>query len=189
MKSYPVLKQLVFISTLLLCTQVKAWYQVEMIVFENLDVPTGGETFNHDPGLPNFDKGVFLKSRSEGDGLVPYQALPLSRSRMGGVYGALRASAEYRPVMHVNWQQPSVGRPHVKFVRVSRSSEDLDVQALIDGIVRIRASHLLHADLDLAFFGSAQNHYRLKQTRKIKLKEMHYFDHAKFGVILLVNRL
>ncbi len=163
-----------------------AWYQVEMIVFENLDVPTGGESFAHDPGMPNLDKGVFLKS-SGGEGLVPYQALSNSRSRLAGVYGALRSSAEYRPIMHVNWQQPSVGRPHVKFVRVNRTG--VNAEELVDGIVRIRASHLLHADLDLAFFGDAENHYRLTQTRKIKLKEVHYFDHPKFGVILLVNRL
>lgn len=181
------IKQIVLLSGLFLSSQVFAWYQVEMIVFENLDVPNGGETFNHDPGMPNLDKGVFLKSSGEGEGLVPYQALPLSRSKMGGVYGALRSSAEYRPIMHVNWQQPSVGRPHVKFVRINRTG--VNAEELVDGIVRIRASHLLHADLDLALFTGAANHYRLTQTRKIKLKEVHYFDHPKFGVILLVNRL
>lgn len=79
---------------------------------------------------------------------------------------------------------------------------------LIDGSIRIRSGFQLHADVDLAYFKRlpAENKIirsgeesfadtdkksviRLKATRKMKLNELHYFDHPLFGVILQVSRL
>lgn len=79
---------------------------------------------------------------------------------------------------------------------------------IIDGSIRIRSGFYLHADIDLSYFtqlppenkvlrtseesfasGFDKSVIKLKETRKIKLNEIHYFDHPMYGVILQVSRL
>lgn len=79
---------------------------------------------------------------------------------------------------------------------------------IVDGSIRIRSGFYLHADVDLSYFKQlpAENKtirtseetfedelektvIKLKETRKIKLNEIHYFDHPMYGVILQVSRL
>ena len=69
-----------------------------------------------------------------------------------------------------------------------------------DGIIRLRTSRFLHLDVDIAYFPDvleqpshsqgrpAADYVRLTETRRIKLKELHYFDHPLFGVIVQVER-
>ena len=81
----------------------------------------------------------------------------------------------------------------------------------IDGAIRIRAGFYLHADIDLSRFrvippantippappvyetagpeATQKTRLELKETRRIKLNEIHYFDHPMYGVILQVSRL
>ncbi len=80
---------------------------------------------------------------------------------------------------------------------------------LIDGAVRVRSGFYLHVDVDLFYFTAIplQNRIikteqeilnydpfgtmpvRLQETRRIKLNELHYFDHPLFGLIIQVSRL
>ena len=79
---------------------------------------------------------------------------------------------------------------------------------IVDGSIRIRSAFYLHTDIDLSYFkqlppenkvirsseesfqgGFDKTVVNLKETRKIKLNEIHYFDHPMFGVILQVSRL
>ena len=81
-------------------------------------------------------------------------------------------------------------------------------ERIIDGVIRIRGGFYLHADIDLSCFkpippentlppASAtaepaaiqKTRLALKETRKIKLDEIHYFDHPMYGLILQVSRL
>ena len=50
----------------------------------------------------------------------------------------------------------------------------------------IRVSQLLYVDLDFVF-GSVNGLVRMKESRKIKLNELNYFDHPLFGVLLMVS--
>ena len=81
----------------------------------------------------------------------------------------------------------------------------------IDGAIRIRSGFYLHADIDLSRFrvippankippappvdeaagpeATQKTRLELKETRRIKLNEIHYFDHPMYGVILQVSRL
>ena len=79
---------------------------------------------------------------------------------------------------------------------------------IFDGTIRLRSSRFLHVDVDFAHFpgfllngetpdkeeGSLfvqqqADYVRLQESRKIRLNEIHYFDHPIFGVILRVSRL
>ena len=79
---------------------------------------------------------------------------------------------------------------------------------IIDGSIRIRSGFFLHVDLNLYYYRdlfvedtiikedtefsetkSEKLIIGLKESRKIKLNEIHYFDNPLYGVILQVSRL
>ncbi len=79
---------------------------------------------------------------------------------------------------------------------------------IFDGTIRLRSSKFLHVDVDIAYFPEfltqenntdrqegglfvqqQADYVRLRESRKIRLNEIHYFDHPVFGVILRVSRL
>lgn len=87
------------------------------------------------------------------------------------------------------------------------------IKLLFDGIVRIRSSLYLHIDVDMVLFRQPPavmfagtlpgtgidgnmpapvvkpvDFVRLKESRRIKLNELQYFDHPMFGIILQVSR-
>ena len=69
-----------------------------------------------------------------------------------------------------------------------------------DGIIRLRTSRFLHLDVDIAYFPEVleqpshsqgrrgADYVRLTESRRIRLEELHYFDHPLFGVIVQVDR-
>ena len=147
----------------------------------------------------------------------------------------MKLSSEYRPLMHIAWQQPALradsARPvHLQQYEESELVDDIETEPeniesllngvgdepanyevpelLFDGTIKLRSSKFLHADVDFAFFPVDLSNYedhnssegrlyvrqeadyvRLTESRKIRLNEIHYFDHPHFGVILRVSRL
>ena len=77
-----------------------------------------------------------------------------------------------------------------------------------DAMLRLRAAQFLHLDMDVAYFPEdpailhpaspdgdlapayeSADYVRLTETRRIRLKELHYFDNPLFGVIVQVTRI
>ena len=78
-----------------------------------------------------------------------------------------------------------------------------------DGFVRLRSARFLHLDIDFAYFlapdeddsGAATDaafapdrearadYARLTESRRVRLNEIHYFDHPLFGLIVQVSLL
>lgn len=209
-----------------------SWYQVEVIVFDRLNPNLDGEQWQNEEykirdNMIELQPGdAVLNSDQE---LVPFMILDKNRKRMNGVYRVLRLSSEYRPLIHLSWQQPATERRHSRYVHIQKldgeevipdaeTTEPSDEpefleelimpERIIDGSIRIRSGFYLHADIDLSYSKalppenkiirtseeSFQNSFdksviKLKETRKIKLNEIHYFDHPMYGVILQVSRL
>lgn len=229
-----------------------AWYQVEVIIFEQLRPDLGGEVWFENPGLPSRSDSTDLITAVPdiiGEGppvtagqqqpaddnkiLIPYFELPSGAQRLQKDFQVLKLSADYRPLLHVAWQQPGYdtdsGRAvHLeKLVEVKDPEEALPPELaqiqikedryhapepVIDGTIRLRATRFLHVDVDISYFPdkflqilrqqkqNANNqeqltvnqnadYVRLEESRKIKLNELHYFDHPLFGVLLQVSRL
>jgi len=246
---------------LLLVSPVNAaWYQVEVIVFDQLSPDFDGELWYENPGLPDRDNSIELITElANGDEQsidikaaeqhsseilpykpesIPYLQLDLNKLRLEGVRRVLKLSREYRPLMHVAWQQPGFTSNRARAVHLQKFEEadelsteeflalepdDLDtlvnelspaedfhqvLDLIFDGTIRLRSSKFLHIDVDIAYFpvylpneGALQgedetlfvqqqaDYVRLQESRKIRLNEIHYFDHPFFGVILRVSRL
>jgi len=205
-----------------------SWYQVEVVVFDRLNPDLDGEQWQNEVFAVR-DKLVELQAADTADGLIPYMILDKGRNRLNGVERVFKLSSQYRPLIHLSWQQPATQRRQSRYVHLQRLDGNLSIPVadssnpdtepdfideliplnrIIDGSIRIRSGFYLHADLDLAYFKDlpAENKIlrtseesfvgatdktviKLKETRKLKLNEIHYFDHPMFGVILQVSRL
>ncbi len=248
-----------------------AWYQVEVILFNNLEPDADGELWYENPGLPGRDVSIELimetvdkmpgeiveprRSDSPDDmDLMPYLALSKEYYQLDSVYRVLKLSREYRPLLHVAWQQPGLDSLNVRAIHLDntlfdeKTTEEPELtwpelteewapvreapdgegdaspadpvwdwpvytppELVYDGLIRLRSSRFLHLDVDFAYFpdvpeesgpdspaGEAASgaldqysadYVRLTESRRIKLNEMHYFDHPIFGVIVQVSRL
>ncbi len=176
------------------------WYQVEMLVFEHVVVDTGGEQWNSG-ATPDYSNAINLETDTNNSGT--FKKLPSGRYKLGGVNKVLKLSSQYRPIHHIAWQQPELTKSRAKKVHIKNP------EARIDGTVNLRGGYLLHLDLDIAYFvelltesitsftdeGISEDiamrgtYAQLKETRRIKLNELHYFDHPLFGVVMRVTRL
>ncbi len=227
-----------------------AWYQVEIVVFDNLYADTDGESWYQNPGLPDRSDSIeMIEVLEEEAGIVgddedgtperelniPYKKLPEGFHRLDGVQRVLKLSREYRPLLHVAWQQPGLNPRSARAVHIQQFEEpvsqppatddeeafDIDamrsqeeteyddyqvLDLLFDGTIKLRSSRFLHVDVDIAYFPESldndegmvssverrsqqADYVRLQESRKIKLNEIHYFDHPLFGLILRVSRL
>lgn len=130
-----------------------------------------------------------------------FQALSRGELKMTGVFRTLRNSSAYEPILHVGWRQPGLGESRARSVYVSdrpanqRVNGDVETRELVpapvtrprlEGTIRVRTGRLLYVTADFVNYG-AQAPTRILEQRKVRLKELHYFDHPLFGVIVRVT--
>jgi hypothetical protein len=185
-----------------------AGYHVELIVFENLQPASDGEILQTAMAYPDYSGAIDPGSETGN----PFRLLSTGLYKLGGIYDQLKVSGRYRPFLHVAWQQPALYGDNARSVHILKAepgaTEDPgDTLVRIEGMVSVRASQFLHADVDMLYFPRAlpksmvhpaagaaapvtvpSGYSRLHESRKMKLNELHYFDHPLFGMILLVSR-
>jgi hypothetical protein len=186
-------------------------YHVEIIIFEHLSRNSDGEISQIGLKIPNLGNSIILDDFTADENST-FKLLPTGMYKLGGVYNELKFSKYYRPLFHMAWQQPALNQSRARNVRIRKveSNEQNildDLMIKIDGIIRIRSAQFLHADVDLFYFINALSESyiqantdvnlsntiqiefaELKETRKMKLNELHYFDHPVFGLFLWVSR-
>ncbi len=185
------------------------WYQVEVIVFRYAN-PSLAEQAVAPAKMPDFrnavplttdiaERGGTVERPNEvaRPGPVPYEAIPRGAMITSGVYRRLRDLPAYEPVLHVGWRQPSGARgsrevyvtdkPRVLAdVAIDTSAVPLPDLSRIEGTVRLRTGRLLHVETDFMDYGQAAP-VRISERRKVKFKELHYFDSPFFGIIVQVT--
>ncbi len=166
--------RIIFIGLLSCAFGSNAWarnFRVEVLVFHQ-DSPTS-EIFDQAesrldwPAVinPKFVENIYLQK----------------------AYYSLSANYAYKPVYYKSWIQ-SVGPNRVsKGVQIKKDS-------LLNGFVRIQRGHYVHLLVDLEYapdsvYTETPLIYSINEKRKVKLNEIHYFDHPKFGVIATIRPL
>ena len=208
------MKKLLLGSLLLLFSNLvyAKWYQVEMVVFEHLATDTSGEIWNSDD-VPDYRNTIELVTDASGSNA--FKMLPSSRYKLGGVNRVLKLSSGYRPVYHVAWQQPELRKSRAKKVHIKNPEAkingtvnlrgghllhlDLNISYFVDlyteSITSFTEENIsvagedveeIEVDEEIIMSGT---YAQMKETRRIKLNELHYFDHPLFGVIMRVTRL
>lgn len=173
------------------------WYHVEVIVFEHLDPSlSGGEDWSVPDRPPNFATAIELNDGAE-TGDRGFTALQGASFKLAGVYQRLRGSSNYKPVLHKAWRQPGYSANSVRQVHIStrpnrdRLDQNLDINAAraeqwIEGTIGLQGGRLLHVGAKFVYRNSEVT-TNIAEFRQIKLKQIHYFDHPLFGVIVQVT--
>jgi hypothetical protein len=150
--------------------QLPPQYEVEILVFENLNFDPTEERFEATPNgfgddaaalreVPVFDDTNFGPLAPNVGPLLPVDPVaaqlaealrirPLrpEELKLGNEFAKLRASAAYRPLVHAGWVQP--GLPET-----DAEPFDLKVLGLLNprGTIRVHLSRFLHITLDLTY--------------------------------------
>lgn len=188
------------------------WYQVEVIVFNHNDeAAADSEQWPDLESLPDFRNAINLfvdrpehspSSNAERPnevaipGPLAFQSLPAGDLKMSGVYRRLRDLNAYTPILHIGWRQPGLGGSRARSVYISDkpriiadgSATGLDTtpNAMVEGAIQIRIGRLLYVATDFVKYGG-ESPVRITEQRQMKLKEIHYFDHPLFGVVVQVT--
>ncbi len=188
------------------------WYQVEVIVFRHIgpanpdeetwpdleSLPDFHDAVNLFVDLPNYSEGSGSERSNEVEisGPLAFESLPSRALKMSGVFRRLRTLSSYAPLLHVGWRQPGLSRSRARRVFISDKARvqndvatmqlEVPIEERVEGTVQISAGRLLYVATDFVnYFGESA--VRITEQRKVKLKEIHYFDHPLFGVIVQVT--
>jgi hypothetical protein len=130
-------------------------------------------------------------------GRMAVRTLSTAQYRLSGIDAALARSKGYELIRHVGWTQAPTPRGAGLAVELADIASDSEP---LRGTVALERGRYLHLRLDLAYVpatppnsllgavaASGPVTFTLRQNRRVKAFERHYFDHPAFGVIAMVS--
>ena len=154
-------------------------YNVEVLVFENrMPNLEGGELWAQDKVRPLAEE----TTSSETPGMPEDSDSPISK-----VAEQISQDGNYRLLLHGYWQQTAEAKSDTKPIRLATTDGTLD------GLFRFYLSRFLHVDLDLqlrqagTIADAAPLVLRLREHRRIRTQDVHYFDHPRFGMLVRIT--
>src|SRR3972149_6483522 len=150
-------KILLILALSFLNINVQAAYQVEIIIFEHLFHDAEGEVSHVGLKMPDLSNTVQLSSDTIGHDAA-FRLLPSSMYKLGGVYSELRSSREYKPILHLPWQQPQLTQSRSKYVHIRKADGIAQQVESVAGVVKPEGyicrcmSQFLHPKVDLFYF-------------------------------------
>ena len=189
MKIDALLSRITLLAAMLLTSGnvlAQQWYHVELVVFERLS----GANAEHWPVMNTIRSGSLSPQMSN------QHIQPASVDSLAGVSQRLANASNYRVHYHKAWQQPMRSKGSARTIQITSNN------GLIDGALKLYRVNYLHADIDLWFkengdsdsnwsvptpdgvdLGGPRNPH-LSQIRRIRSKELIYFDHPRVAAIL-----
>lgn len=178
-------------------------YAVELIVFERNDAVSTAD--NAVEEIWNFSSertaGKLQKMQSLIAKAIAYETSS-TLSNLANVRNNLLA-AGYGILHSARWIQPARVYQHAPLIFFDAANPSMPY-----GVIRVYKTSLIYADIDIQysptnreiFFNQhaianvdsdtnlefQQPHFFISEKRRLKFKEIHYFDHPLFGVILSV---
>lgn len=178
-------------------------YDIELLIFQNLVENDGGEVW------PVDYSGLYEEPDGGDTTTLPAPLsvtwLPESAYHLKAERAALNRSSRYRTLAYLAWRQPVADRVSARTLELpARPRSD---SAWVDGTVRVAVERYLHLYLDLKLHLPApaipavageiatpegEEEYRipairLTEQRRMRSKELHYFDNPRFGAIALIT--
>ncbi len=165
------------------------------------------------PGTP-----LALQAGADAAAALRIAGVPDSEYKLQNALRALSRSRQHRPVLHTAWRQ-AVGGARSSFkVRLAGGKAEPAADASqapqyeLDGFLRLSIQGYLRAEVDLqwqapktatAASNTAEQNwqiagqnapvvngpFRLAQSRRVKSRELQYFDHPMFGVLVELRPL
>ena len=149
-------------------------------------------------------------------GSVAFKLLAENHFILKHHYNKIQSNPTYTPVMHIAWRQPVAYRKKGFKVKIEggkvfvdqgnpgNNENGNDNQAEVagtqgskqlrevSGTVVVKRSRYLHIKTDLLYRNKATasgqvKTYRMKGSRRMKSKELHYIDHPMFGMLVYIR--
>ena len=180
-------------------------YLVEVVIFENTSGKSvsGGGMY-----IPKSERSLSLggdSAKSAGFEVIS-EGLSLEENAE-----SIRTSGRFRLIKHLAWRQPGLDRkeakairvslggvntvympddtkPYDSFIPVSQTPQADRTRAVktvtVSGTIKVRLGRFLHMDALLVYTDQETGQsYRLKQSRKMRSRELHYIDNPRFGLL------
>ena len=182
-------------------------FEIELLVFQNMVSNDGGEiwpidysewfTDSYQEDLQDPVDAEAEKPDTGTETTTAIDWLPESAYRMVAERNALGRSAQYRPLAYFAWRQSVLDRNQAQPIELS-SEANKQAGSYVDGTVRVAVERYLHLYLDLKLHIPVDSEqlelleydipeFRLAEHRRMRSKEIHYFDNPRFGVIALIT--
>lgn len=175
------------LTSIFVLAQEPTEYIVELVIFQNLDPnAVNTEYWPEDPGLPSVETAIEF---SEATLFNPdFELLHPQVHQMTSVAARLGQSGRYRVLLHLSWKQPAFSESEAQAVHIKSVPQNTG-GAIIDGTVRLHRARYLHLNADLILFPEfdLSNLFRLRQSRRMRSNELHFFDHPVFGILAQVT--
>jgi len=175
-------------------------YKVEMLVFAN---ESGiGIQDEYWPDVTPVDTSGAVFTRSwDGYPLAAYEELPRNDLRLGNDAALLARSGRYQVLYHRGWLQSISRSQKAPSVRIKASTGKYE----LDGSINIYRNRFLHARPNLQLSQHSlpapvstetdapitpdyrPSAWLLQDARRMRSKEIHYIDHPKMGILLMIR--
>lgn len=151
-------------------------YLVEVVIFAR-SAGMGAEHWRADPAYPATGSAIELGPVGSGR----FNQLSASRMELNHIASTLQRRGGYRVLQHLGWVQPGLSANKAIKVNVGNG-------AGLSGTIKVSLAHYLHMTADLAYTPSAEGPtVTMKQTRRMRSKEVHYLDGPVLGIIVLMT--
>jgi len=193
--------------------QPETWYQVEVLAFKHVDNKAiASESWPVSPDLPSLDNIIEVQS---GNVANPYYTeLSESEFTLKNEANGLNKQPNYEVLLHIAWKQPILhksqtspihltgGKPLDEYSNRRYSSEI--TQNELNGTITLSQAKYINVQANLVLnspagelfgqsvfdeltgFGGIES-FTLVQSRRMRPKETHYFDHPLFGMLVRVT--
>jgi hypothetical protein len=165
-------------------------YDVEIIIFRHKIMSDAGEQWTAQQSSDLMPTRVFSQDEFSELGRNLYQ--------LDGISGGLRNSSGYTVLLHRAWRQVGYDAAHAVAYPIHSLAGTGTYS--IDGSVTLIRERYLHLDVDLLLTQASTAEparysdgpdsrpaFRLREKRRMRSREVHYFDHPRFGMIATVT--
>lgn len=174
-------------------------YQIELIIFKNnKNDDINNEAWTEPKLKVPENTARFQSLTSEGGNTSPditsnseYVLLNKDQLKYSNINNKLKYSHRYTPIAHIGWIQSKKEMSNSKPIYFNLG-ETYQYQSSptpeIEGLISFSSKKFIHANLDLIYTTSDKK-FSINETRRLKNKEINYFDHPAFAAIVIINEL
>jgi len=165
-------------------------YDVEIIIFRHKVMSDAGEQWTTPAAGDLQPTGVFSQDE--------FTELARSLYRLDDIRGGLRNSSGYSVLLQRAWRQVGYDAAHAIAYPIHTLADN--GRDRIEGSVTLVRERYLHLDVDLLLVPAGSTApaqysdgpgskpaFRLREKRRMRSRELHYFDHPRFGMIAMVT--
>jgi len=149
-------------------------YEVELLVFEQrFPEYLGDELLPDNP-----------PARAATELAIPVEPPANGNPRFDSIIEQIEQDSRYRILAHERWIQRSEPKTEAKPRRIRGAGPE----SAVDGSIRFYTTRFLHLEVNLTLRADGRDYY-LNELRRLRLNEVHYFDHPRFGMLARISQL